>query len=642
MAELYENVTDRPGGPHMRVLHLEPSDDKGAVIKAKLEVIPLATPIAFEALSYVWGRRRQRRAMQLGSSARMFSATENLIVALRHLRYPDRTRTLWVDALCINQKDEREKSLQVGIMGSIYRQAERVLIWLGPARDQSDLVFRYINDLFAWIQRSSSALQQLRDPTAYRKMGVDLESVTRRLADEATLSATQEDDGSEVDRGYCELPEATIPEAVAFSQLLQREWWTRVWIIQELCLARAAVVICGDSSAWWEYITFALVHLSNIDRLTGGVMKCRSLASIRLRLLSTHIYPDMSEILSTFRSFQATCPVDKVYSLLGIVGETRIAPDYRLSPESCYLKTARTIISGSDTLDVLDFVVPPATFKKQRRMPSWVPDWSRGDCPNGIGMARSIKEELAISQVNPEKPIAILESQARFQGEAILVLKGIEIDDIVTLGDPILGTRDTSSDFPKACYHTAAAMSCLEVLVKFAERLRPRQQSSNNDRPHPIAQLISLLKRDAVDLSADLIAEEWLKFLEKMFNFGAYHKLRRLRLDKLLLPLYNFFYGFLIFLDLANYALSDGFVCICRNLGLRPAITRHGRLCLTPHTCRTGDRIALLRGGRHPYIVRRAGGQRWKFVGPCHVTCEEMGELREMWRDENTQEMFFE
>ncbi|PMD32080.1 HET-domain-containing protein, partial [Hyaloscypha variabilis F] len=115
----------------MQVLHLEPSDDKGVVIKAKLEVIPLATPIAFEALSYVWGRRRQRRAMQLGSSARMFSATENLIVALRHLRYPDRTRTLWVDALCINQKDEREKSLQVGMMGSIYSHAERVLIWLG-------------------------------------------------------------------------------------------------------------------------------------------------------------------------------------------------------------------------------------------------------------------------------------------------------------------------------------------------------------------------------------------------------------------------------------------------------------------------------------------------------------------------------
>lgn len=175
--------------------------------------------------------------MQLGSSARMFSATENLIVALRHLRYPDRTRALWIDALCINQKDEREKSLQVGMMGSIYRHAGRVLIWLGPARDQSNLAFRYINDLFPWIQSSSSTLQQLLDLMAYRKMGVDLESVIRRLADEGTLSATQEEDGSEVYRSYCELPEATVPEAVAFSELLQREGWTRVWISQELCLA---------------------------------------------------------------------------------------------------------------------------------------------------------------------------------------------------------------------------------------------------------------------------------------------------------------------------------------------------------------------------------------------------------------------
>ncbi|KIM93230.1 hypothetical protein OIDMADRAFT_93592, partial [Oidiodendron maius Zn] len=55
----------------------------------------------------------------------------NLAIALRHLRSEVSDLVIWIDAVCINQKDPEEKSWQVGLMRRVYLQAERVLVWLG-------------------------------------------------------------------------------------------------------------------------------------------------------------------------------------------------------------------------------------------------------------------------------------------------------------------------------------------------------------------------------------------------------------------------------------------------------------------------------------------------------------------------------
>lgn len=47
------------------------------------------------------------------------------------MRYSHRSRVLWIDALCINQKDVTERGHQVGIMHEIYRNTQKNLIWLG-------------------------------------------------------------------------------------------------------------------------------------------------------------------------------------------------------------------------------------------------------------------------------------------------------------------------------------------------------------------------------------------------------------------------------------------------------------------------------------------------------------------------------
>ncbi|KAK0644445.1 heterokaryon incompatibility, partial [Cercophora newfieldiana] len=91
----------------------------------------------YVALSYVWGDSALRKPIFVGT--KQLQVTENLESALNHFAEDDKTVIIWVDALCINQSDDVEKGVQVNRMGGIYRSAAAVLVWLGPAADESDL-----------------------------------------------------------------------------------------------------------------------------------------------------------------------------------------------------------------------------------------------------------------------------------------------------------------------------------------------------------------------------------------------------------------------------------------------------------------------------------------------------------------------
>jgi hypothetical protein len=104
-------------------------------IQGHLIVSPLLQCPPYEALSYTWGDPAEKSPIHI--SGGMFSAQRNLKSALHHLRYLDKVRVLWVDALCINQTDNKEKSSQVAQMGNIYKRAEQTTVWLGEAGDDS-------------------------------------------------------------------------------------------------------------------------------------------------------------------------------------------------------------------------------------------------------------------------------------------------------------------------------------------------------------------------------------------------------------------------------------------------------------------------------------------------------------------------
>jgi hypothetical protein len=146
----------------IRLLELLPSEASDARIQCRLRHY-LLFPIQpkwkqdFHALSYTWGNGDQDRFIVIDGKG--FLVAENLQLALWRLRLPDRSVFLWIDAICINQRDILEKQEQISMMGNIYSIATNVLVWLGEEADNSDLVPPFAQLLIDILLPLEEALQ---------------------------------------------------------------------------------------------------------------------------------------------------------------------------------------------------------------------------------------------------------------------------------------------------------------------------------------------------------------------------------------------------------------------------------------------------------------------------------------------------
>jgi hypothetical protein len=128
----------------IRLLYLLPGAFEDE-IQVKLKEVSLSKPPPYEALSYVWGSPTADDPISCHGEELLVTA--NCIAAMRRLRYKRKHRVLWIDAICICQGTIDERNHQVGLMGDIYSQATRVIIWLGEASPQSDFAISFMNDL---------------------------------------------------------------------------------------------------------------------------------------------------------------------------------------------------------------------------------------------------------------------------------------------------------------------------------------------------------------------------------------------------------------------------------------------------------------------------------------------------------------
>jgi hypothetical protein len=130
----------------IRLLRLLPYEDENASIQCQLFNYSLQESgkrtHPYDALSYVWGGSYTPRSISIGKHDLL--VTENLHEALSCLRHRSIERVIWVDAVCINQENEQEKEQQIQFMAKIYGQANRVVVWLGEAADNSDQVLEEI------------------------------------------------------------------------------------------------------------------------------------------------------------------------------------------------------------------------------------------------------------------------------------------------------------------------------------------------------------------------------------------------------------------------------------------------------------------------------------------------------------------
>ncbi|KAF2452128.1 hypothetical protein P171DRAFT_347545 [Karstenula rhodostoma CBS 690.94] len=130
-----------------RLVLLAPGNHNDPII-CSLKYFDVLHPPPYEALSYVWGDPKITAPISI--DGHNLQVTTNLEIALRHLRLEQATRILWIDAININQLDMNERAQQVAMMANIYRNADLVVVWLGPADEYTEMFFKLAKEKRGW------------------------------------------------------------------------------------------------------------------------------------------------------------------------------------------------------------------------------------------------------------------------------------------------------------------------------------------------------------------------------------------------------------------------------------------------------------------------------------------------------------
>ncbi|KAJ6024104.1 heterokaryon incompatibility protein-domain-containing protein [Penicillium herquei] len=150
-----------PGPNLTRMIHLLPSKNTTAPIECTLFNYDLSEGAGrthiYEALSYCWESNVMSELLTINGCA--LPVTKNLHTALLYLRDNHLERTLWVDAICINQGDLYEKNAQIPLMRKIYAQAGQVIVWLGEGRDGGDKALEEIQCIAGQSEPTQSMIE---------------------------------------------------------------------------------------------------------------------------------------------------------------------------------------------------------------------------------------------------------------------------------------------------------------------------------------------------------------------------------------------------------------------------------------------------------------------------------------------------
>ncbi|KAK3385636.1 heterokaryon incompatibility protein-domain-containing protein [Podospora didyma] len=366
----------------------------------------------YEALSYQWGSRHESQSPPtIAINSILTPVTPNLHSALQQMRHAQRDRTLWVDALCINQADAAEKDSQVQRMAAIYRLAERVLVWLGVASSDSGLAMATLKKLGGDSRDFSAPAARgvmCAGPNFHRFDGnwpyedrdelkkVRMPDTLSSAAPEWLESIWAENDAAAKRLGLLKTADLSEAQWTALGRLFTtalRPWWKRIWVVQEVALAREVVICCGAGAVLWDTLHDLLRQKSCIQShrlmliLKPWVMIdiTRSIARNPLRFWGLEpIGYSLLEVTSKFWPWDSTNPRDKVYALLGLASGSasrQVLPRYGSHVADVFSEAAAAMIEESQNLDVLCQVHclednETVTAARAPDWPSWVPDWS--------------------------------------------------------------------------------------------------------------------------------------------------------------------------------------------------------------------------------------------------------------------------
>lgn len=343
----------------LRLLTILPSKDPEAPLECTVTEVERGKEPPYQALSYVWGDVNAKT--DIICNGQLFTITQNLSDALEQLRRPNTPRTLWVDSICIDQHNDLEKSSQVRCMGSVYSTATEVVVYLGKTA--------------ALSSQAGHAVQMIADACREYESssGVDLK---HPLNGHFYASAA--------------VSKANLRSIswAALRELFLQPWFTRVWCIQEICLASSAVMIWGTSEFNWPDVGMTALWITwhnhlvaeSRDLIDMSFDQYRNVTKIYQCTLNIR-YPrnDTAATLHRFRPWKATDPRDKVYGLLGLPNleswTSSIPIDYTKSMEEVYADTLIVQILKEGKFTALDLIHHETDYTGDDGLRSWNPGW---------------------------------------------------------------------------------------------------------------------------------------------------------------------------------------------------------------------------------------------------------------------------
>ncbi|KAI1762174.1 heterokaryon incompatibility protein-domain-containing protein [Hypoxylon sp. FL1150] len=390
----YERLRADEGTSYIRLLELE-DGSRGSIIKCRLFDVDLSapTPPRYEAISYSW-RKDVLRGNLNDDAAKLFPdrfsmygkeegtsnpklilcndktlhIQRNLYDFLVRLRAKQRRLPLWIDAICIDQDENnaearKEKFRQLGMMGRIYGSAETVLVWLGESSN--------ITSMPPFL-KSLREIEQVDMQYEGFRSEYDISKVGKKGPAFAILP---------------HLPGTTIE---SLTRLLNRDYFQRAWVVQELVLARDLVFFVGDMEIPPSQLLNAiqlisacgLVHTSATDPglVGGGGFRAMPHILQAQQDRQTGRAWSFDDFLFLCRDRQASRPEDKIFSLLGVI-----------DAETSGINIEDAVTEGGVSLDILymnvtkyladrygwSYVLSLAAVGTPENgdLPSWVPDF---------------------------------------------------------------------------------------------------------------------------------------------------------------------------------------------------------------------------------------------------------------------------
>ncbi|KAK4169920.1 HET-domain-containing protein [Cladorrhinum sp. PSN259] len=591
----------------LRILVIQPSPNRNDIVRASLLHCPIDAleKEGYETLSYCWGTDKKSIPIEVDGAE--FLVRPPLHTALLRLRHATQPRRMWIDAICINQGDITERSNQVAQMRDVYSRATRVVVWLG---DGERLGIFGMHILQKWA-RAANNIEDKWKPIMER----DLDMKHGWYAEWTALWRTFQ--ANKVSFRYrlgCVVP------------LFRLGWWTRMWTVQELILAREAVVQYGDKTvAWRDFETIAklhtvqAVHSHSVEEETGMIMHATAvvwaclMAAENLRVLLVRrklkIPISLSMMLDMTGTRLSTDPRDKIFAALGGVDlpiESR--PDYSKCWQEVYTTAMKDVLREFNDLRAYDYM-PVSDSDVNKYLPSWVPNFGQDSsgknpsqlsagrlCPGrGGGPEDYIIQEaagplyfagLTLDSVNQPKWL-------RFEdNDKVLRLKGCRFDAVSklcgqaphggTLSTTILRWRSSvpeleelylrgqgrSQTKKEAFWRTV----CLDCKVHFFHTDITIKNNPRNSR----RRLNAYDRRIPPAIASE--ETELLRALDKQNEW--------------------------------NEGAQPGRVFF---------LTKRGYMGLGPPRMKLGDTVAVFLGGQAPFIVRQGSRNRYRLIGQCYV-----------------------